>query len=232
MTATTLRNLVCGLCVWAAASMGSIASAQFVLQTPAASTTTGNQTFSGVGVEFQVNQAVSVLELGIFDSGQDGIQGQSSFLSTYLFDNVGTVLASATFSMASPGVASGKYLFQDIADVLLSPGTYVLAAYGWDSTNQLFNSNVANDPALDSTFNDGGGALTYLRSRWGSGSDVAGTFPLTNFFGPAADRNFFSAGNMVVAVVPEPEIYAMMGLGLGLIGWMGRRKKLKEVPAA
>lgn len=28
--------------------------------------------------------------------------------------------------------------------------------------------------------------------------------------------------------VPEPEIYAMMGLGLGLIGWVGRRKKLRE----
>lgn len=28
-----------------------------------------------------------------------------------------------------------------------------------------------------------------------------------------------------VAAVPEPEIYAMMGLGLGLLGWMNRRKK-------
>jgi hypothetical protein len=29
--------------------------------------------------------------------------------------------------------------------------------------------------------------------------------------------------------VPEPEIYAMMGLGLGLIGWVGRRKKRAAV---
>jgi len=35
-----------------------------------------------------------------------------------------------------------------------------------------------------------------------------------------------------VSAVPEPEIYAMMGLGLGLIGWIGRRKKLKEAAAA
>lgn len=27
--------------------------------------------------------------------------------------------------------------------------------------------------------------------------------------------------------IPEPEIYAMMGLGLGLIGWIGRRSKLQ-----
>jgi hypothetical protein len=32
-----------------------------------------------------------------------------------------------------------------------------------------------------------------------------------------------------VAPVPEPEIYAMMGLGLGVLGWIGRRKKLKTV---
>lgn len=32
--------------------------------------------------------------------------------------------------------------------------------------------------------------------------------------------------------VPEPEIYAMMGLGLGLLGWAGRRKRLKESVAA
>lgn len=33
---------------------------------------------------------------------------------------------------------------------------------------------------------------------------------------------------VAVGVVPEPEIYAMLSLGLGLIGWIGRKKKLKE----
>jgi len=30
-----------------------------------------------------------------------------------------------------------------------------------------------------------------------------------------------------VAAVPEPEVYAMMGLGLGLLGWFSRRRKLQ-----
>lgn len=30
----------------------------------------------------------------------------------------------------------------------------------------------------------------------------------------------------ISAAIPEPEIYAMMGLGLGLLGWVGRRRKL------
>ena len=32
--------------------------------------------------------------------------------------------------------------------------------------------------------------------------------------------------------IPEPEIYAMMAVGLGLMGWVVRRKKLKEAAAA
>jgi hypothetical protein len=36
----------------------------------------------------------------------------------------------------------------------------------------------------------------------------------------------------VTTPIPEPEIYAMMGFGLGLLGWVGRRKKLKEAAAA
>jgi PEP-CTERM motif-containing protein len=31
----------------------------------------------------------------------------------------------------------------------------------------------------------------------------------------------------VTTPVPEPEIYAMMGLGLALLGWVGRRKRLQ-----
>lgn len=30
-----------------------------------------------------------------------------------------------------------------------------------------------------------------------------------------------------VSPIPEPEIYAMLGLGLGMMGWVGRRKKLQ-----
>lgn len=33
----------------------------------------------------------------------------------------------------------------------------------------------------------------------------------------------------ITAAIPEPEIYAMMGLGLGLMGWAGRRRKPKAV---
>lgn len=31
-----------------------------------------------------------------------------------------------------------------------------------------------------------------------------------------------------VAAIPEPEIYAMMGVGLAMLGWVGRRKRLSN----
>ena len=39
-------------------------------------------------------------------------------------------------------------------------------------------------------------------------------------------------GDVAVAAIPEPEIYAMLGVGLGVIGWAGRSKKLRKRAAA
>jgi len=36
---------------------------------------------------------------------------------------------------------------------------------------------------------------------------------------------------LYIAPIPEPEIYAMLGIGLGLLGWVGRRKKLLAATA-
>ena len=47
-----------------------------------------------------------------------------------------------------------------------------------------------------------------------------GTFPTT----PNFNHSVFFDG-LTVTPVPEPEIYAMIGLGLGLLGWVGRRRK-------
>lgn len=199
----------------------TLASAQTVLQTPDATTIDGNQVYSGVAVEFIVNTAVFAKELGIFDSGIDGAIGANTTLSAYLFrSSDGAVMASETFTSGAPGILNGGYLFKDITDVALAPGTYVLAGYGWTSDDPLHNSNVGGAPDI---FNDGGGLLTYVGTRWGGGGDPAGTFPLGNLNNPN-NNNFFGAANMVFAI-PEPEIYAMMLAGLGLMGFVARRRK-------
>lgn len=49
---------------------------------------------------------------------------------------------------------------------------------------------------------------------------------LVNFSGLTTPTPFSTTINVQFATpVPEPEIYAMMGFGLGLLGWVGRRRK-------
>lgn len=49
------------------------------------------------------------------------------------------------------------------------------------------------------------------------------------FAGGDTDYNdlVFSLNNVYVAAVPEPETYAMLTMGLGLIGWASRRRQSK-----
>ena len=66
------------------------------------------------------------------------------------------------------------------------------------------------------TVNSGAGAGTY---QYVIGyNDSAGDSTLGDWDDYVVGVNFTPA-------IPEPEIYAMMGLGLGLIGWVGRRRK-------
>lgn len=52
--------------------------------------------------------------------------------------------------------------------------------------------------------------------------EIDPTFAYRDFFALEYSPNLTS-----MAPVPEPEIYTMFGLGLGLIGWAGRRRKLQ-----
>lgn len=80
-------------------------------------------------------------------------------------------------------------------------------------------SGAASDVYTKGSLSDGGlgGAFRYLNSN--------GIDPLTlsdtwdSYYVPSMQ---FEAN---ISPVPEPEIYAMMGLGLGLLGWAGRRRK-------
>src|SRR5216684_3351695 len=93
--------------------ISAVPSSSDVLQMSAGQT--GNQAYSGVGIEFQVNSTITVFELGICDSGQNGIAASSPPLSAYLFTGTGTVLTSSTFSASDLGTldpASGGYRFR------------------------------------------------------------------------------------------------------------------------
>jgi len=190
--------------------------------------TTGNQIYSGVAVQFVVNKSISVTSLGLYDSNQDGFLANIDHaLSAVLMTSTGVSLASETFYSASAGALDGLYRFKSIAPLTLGPGQYILAGYGWSNSDPEFNCNLTGLTDC-STFNDGGGLLTYVNSPYGGGSDPSGTLP-TNVWNP--DSNFFSAANMqyeaasVRAVVPEPLTLSLFGAGLAGIAAARRRTK-------
>ena len=53
-----------------------------------------------------------------------------------------------------------------------------------------------------------------------------GTYILDNYY--TGYQTDFGTVTLNIAAVPEPETYAMMLAGLGLLGWVGRRRKLKS----
>src|SRR5262249_47036393 len=138
---------------------------------------TGNQAYSGVGVRFAVDSAVSVSELGIYDSDQDGIAASPTApLAAYLLTGAGEVVAGITFYSTSQGIldAASKYRFKSITSVTLQPGIYALAGYGWSDADLEHNCILGG---VCETFNTGGGLLTYIDSPFGGGNDPAGTLP-------------------------------------------------------
>ncbi len=61
-----------------------------------------------------------------------------------------------------------------------------------------------------------------------SGFQVSGLAPDLSFSASQFDTYYsINLERMITTPVPEPEIYAMLGLGLGLMGWVGRRRKLQ-----
>ena len=216
--------MVAGSALLICAAMTPAQAAPMTLQT--ANNATGNQAWSGVGVKFSVNSAITVSALGIWDSNQDGITASPTDpLSAFLLTGAGAVVSSATFDSTSQGtldVGSGGYRFKSIPLTTLLPGDYVLAGYGW--TDNDLEHNCSYGGGCD-TFNTGGGLLTYLGSPFGFGGDAPGTLPTFHCCG---DLNFFSAANLQFTAVPLPTSIALLGVGL-LVLASNRRKALNRV---
>jgi hypothetical protein len=74
-----------------------------------------------------------------------------------------------------------------------------------------------------------------LSNNWGNTTYfnvTTGTGPLIASVSFTASQNAFETDNHAfLSPIPEPETYAMMLAGLGLLGFMARRRKQKETAA-
>lgn len=204
-------------------SMGILASAVLLLPASvqaadlfvASPSAAGNHYFSGTyGLDFEVLQAVTVTSLGVFDADRNGIAGA---VSAAVFQNGAAVSPQVSFAGAGAAGAAG-YTYRMIAPLTLQPGIYQIAAWGFSSTDQAYNSNAGPGGTISFTANP---ALRFLGASYSTGAGAAGSIA-----DPVGTR--YGAGSLqfatLSAAVPEPASWLMMVAGLALVG-VGLRRR-------
>ncbi|MEX2213216.1 MAG: PEP-CTERM sorting domain-containing protein [Phycisphaeraceae bacterium] len=156
--------------------------------------TVGSQNFGGsLGMDFNVAFTTTITELGVFDSGSNGL---SSTITAYIYDRTNTAapLATLTFSPGDPGTLVGGTRFKTLGAPLVLPKNFqgTIVADGFNGVD--LNGNLAVPPW---TVNTGNGVLGFVgSSRFGT----AGLFPATADGGPV---NRYAAGSFVFAGAPD-----------------------------
>ena len=164
---------------------------------------------------------------GIYDVGAAGtnipgnliLDGGGSNTAVWRFRFSSTLIASedSNVSVMNVGDGSGVGIYWTVGSAATLDGDTFA---GNVLANQLISSN---------------GGLTLscgrLASAEGAVTLIMDTISGICFGTPGSGSGGFDQGNPT-APIPEPEIHAMMAVGLGLLGWVGRRKKLKEAAAA
>lgn len=181
----------------------------------------GTQQDYVLGMDFNVNSAVTVTDLGAFDSDGNGFFGT---ISVGIFKLDGTqVGATASFSGAA-GTLIGGSRFLPIAPFTLSPGTYSIVAAGFTLGDEFSgNTGMGGVTSFDSV--GGKLAIVLKGGRWDNGNTFQ--LPTQNSGGYGQGDPVFQAGTFAVAVPDGGATLMMLGLGVAAIGWVRRQAVIK-----
>ncbi|NIP94026.1 MAG: hypothetical protein GWO24_11455, partial [Akkermansiaceae bacterium] len=156
--------------------------------------TVGNQDFGGaLGMDFIVNGSITVQELGVFDSGSDGLsraitvelwsRDDGGTPDVFNDDSGDTILAFSTFGVGEEGTLVGGSRFKPLAAPLeLAEGTYTILAHGYGPGERNVNQGGAPNAGLSTADTE---FITFVGgSRFGDPA-ANGQFPNRPDGGPA-----------------------------------------------
>ena len=93
----------------------------------------------------------------------------------------------------------------------------------------LISDNASHSATFNLAPNLSSGTTLVGFAATGTVITIASTTPPTSTFDFFIDNIHFNEALPPTLAVPEPEIYAMLATGLGLMGWVGRRRKQSAV---
>lgn len=164
-----------------------------------------------MGYEFSVSIDQTAVALGAFDDQGDGFAIGQHHVG--LWTDSGTLLAD-TF-VSSSDALQGHFRYASIAGVQLLAGqTYIVGADNWGGNGDNWAWREQGTMGLVEA-----PGIKHIQDKFTFGSGFV--FPNQS---EGTFRDGFYGGNLMVAAVPEPATYALMALGLGLVGVAGRRR--------
>jgi hypothetical protein len=151
----------------------------------------GNQTFTGnLGLDFDVNVAITITSLGVFDSNGDGISGT---ITVAIFNRDTTLQVGPAVSFTGSGdvlVNGSRFRALGAASFGLPPGHYSVVAVGFGPSDLNGNSTLAG-PFAASTENTGSGLISFV----GAGRfDTNTSLDFPTIVPAGAPSNVFLAG--------------------------------------
>jgi hypothetical protein len=155
------------------------------------------------GVTFSSAWSGNVLTIEIDAAARTGGWADALTIGALQVKNIGTFTG---VSMTGPGAASGWSILAE-----------ELNANGCNG-----GSHAGMNACASGTWVPLGDNMVFEYTFTGAGLDLTNPHVKVNFFGSGPDK-VGSLLSMNVPAVPEPSSYAMLAIGLALLGFMGRR---------